>query len=140
MRHQVCQYFYAGYEHIRVLNVTSRMNMKGLNIDLTGSYNFFQHIQLLQSNTEFTFLMTHRNFQIATCQDIGPDPYTHRITIPIFLTELLQIGKTVYINMYSQAHRLFNFFKCNPIGSIKYFIRFNSGMQRKLYFIDAATI
>ena len=71
-------------------------------------YNRQHFVYLFKRYSKFTFLMTGRNLQVTTRHNIGAQADAYRVTMTEFFAELLQVGKAVNINMYTQLLRGFN--------------------------------
>jgi hypothetical protein len=116
------------------------MNVQVADAEVVFFYEGEYLIDLVDRDTEFTFIVTGRYFKVATRHDVGTQAKAYRIAMAILLTKFVEIGKAVNVNDDAQLFGLCYFAECDPIGSIQDTLRGEASMEGQFRFIDGATV
>ena len=121
---------------IHILDLAAGMDMQVGDMKLVFFNKGQYFIYLIDGYTEFAFVMTGRDFEIAAGHDIGTQADSYRVGMSECLTEFLQVGQAVDIDENAKIAWLPDFFEIDAVGGIEDPVRGKAGVQGQFHFID----
>src|SRR5204863_32241 len=79
------------HKHIGIFNVTARVDMQCPYYYFISINNINYLVQLIDRHSKFTLLVTRRNFEIASCKNIGSYPNANRVSVSKFIRDIDQL-------------------------------------------------